>query len=136
MAEIELTVRYTHEDQQGGLQSYGLLVEALSATGMSDKIFVIQRSVPSATDPEVDEPSELDTFQWIASPVELDQYPADAPDVQAGIPYYRVNTVRFSFRSPEELSDTLALIKTDVRKLIDALKAEAAISDVETVTYD
>lgn len=133
---ISITVRYTKEDQQEGLYSYGLLVEALSATDMTDKIFVIQRGVRSGVDPEVDEPAELDKFQFIASPIELDQYPADAPDLAHDIPYYRVNTVRFSFRSYEELEETLALIKADIAKLITSLKAEAAIADVEEVTYD
>lgn len=133
---ISIRVRYTKEEKQEGLFSYGLLVEALSATDMPDQIFVIQRGVRSGTDPEVDEPAELDKFQFIASPIELDQYPAGAPDPANNIPYYRVNSVRFSFRSPEELQETLDLIKADIAKLVESLKAEAAVADMEEVTYD
>ena len=133
---ISITVRYTKEAQQEGLFSYGLLVEALSATDMSDKIFVFKRGVKSATDPEVDEPVELDEFQFIASPLELEQYPADAPDLAADKPYYRGNRVRFSFRSTDELQETLDMIKADIAKLVTSLKAEAAVADQEEVTYD
>jgi hypothetical protein len=133
---IAITVRYTHEEKQHGLFSYGLLVEVLSATDMTDKIFVIQRGVASATDTEVNDPGELDTFQWIASPLELDQYPEGAPDLQNQIPYYRTNSVRFSFRSMDELVDTLALIKSDIEKLVGSLKAELALESVEEIVYD
>lgn len=133
---ISIKVRYTKEDQQEGLHSYGLLIEALSATDMSDKIFVIQRGVPSAVDPEVDEIVETDKFQFIASPIELKQYPADAPDLANSMPYYRVNTIRLTFRSPLELDETLTMIKADIAKLVDSLKAELAVADVEEVTYD
>lgn len=133
---ISIRIRYTKEEQQNRLYSYGLLVEALSATDMPDKIFVVRRGVPSATDPEVDEPAELDQFQFIASPVELDQYPADAPNTLNAVPYYRVNAVRFSFRSWEELEETLGMIKGDIAKLVRSMKAEAAVAAVEEVTYD
>lgn len=133
---ISISVRYTHEERQQGLYSYGLLVEALSATDMTNKIFVVQRGVPSATDPEVDDPVELDLFQWIASPVELDQYPEDAPDIEHGIPYYRVAAIRLSFRSMLELIETLALIKLDISMLIQSMKAEQTLASVEEVVYE
>lgn len=133
---ISLTVRYTHETTQRTTPSYGLLVEAIAATDMPKQIFVIQRGVPSATDPEVDEPAELDQFQWIASPIELQQYAADAPDIQNGIPFYRTDSIRLSFRSMTELTETLELIKQDIYQLVEALKAEETIDHVEEVVYD
>lgn len=133
---VSLEVRYTKEEQQGNLYSYGLLVEVISGTEMATKIFVVRRGVRSATDSEVDEPSELDEFQWIASPLELDQFPEDDPNLAAGIPYYRVDSIRFSFRSVGELAETLDLIKGDISKLVRSMQLETEISDVEVVTYN
>lgn len=133
---ISLDVRYTKELEQSNLYSYGLLVEALASTDMSKKIFVIRRGVPSVNDSELNEPVELDEFVWIASPLELDQIPEDAPNLTTGLPYYRTDSVRFSFRSVSELSDTLNLIKQDIAKLVKALKREQAIEDVEDIKYE
>ena len=135
---VSLTVRYEGPEQSSGLQAYGLRVTVTTATGMSPKIFVFHRRVPSATDAEAR--AMADPFQCIADPVDMHQYPEDSPDPQNEMPYYRLNQVTLAFRAMDELHEARTLMDRDIQKLVTAMKqldAEASgWTEMETVDYE
>ena len=66
-------------------------------------------------------PEPVDRFRSIADPVDLEQYPEDAPDLANDIPFYRAASVELLFRNMTDLQDTWTDIQEDVQGLIDAL---------------
>jgi hypothetical protein len=131
---MQLDVRYSGPEEVTGLQSYDLKVEVTNAVGVDAEIFVFQRNVPSATDPEATNLG--DEFIQVADPVSLGQYPIGSPDLANDIPYYRLAQVSLRFRSMSELEDTKDLISSDITGLINALKISATLVVMEEVTYD
>ena len=116
-----ITLRMSRAQDDAALyQSYLMRVEVIAAEEVSDKIFIMQRSLSPATQDEP-LPDPIDRFSSIASPVDLEQSPEDAPDLEHEIPFYRTKSVDLLFRSLMELQDTWTDIQEDVRGLIDAL---------------
>jgi len=108
------------EDEARLYQSYLMKVEVIAAEEISDKIFVMQRSLAAAVQGEPP-PEPVDRFRSIADPVDLEQYPEDAPDLANDIPFYRAASVELLFRNMTDLQDTWTDIQEDVQGLIDAL---------------
>ena len=131
---MKLDVRFSGPDETSGLQAYDLRVEVLNATDMTSKIFVYQRKVVSATDEQANELG--DTFVSVADPVDLEQYPADTPDIAGGIPYYRTDNVDMRFRSMAELQDVRERIDADITGLIYALQVNETLVPMEDKTYE
>lgn len=94
-----VTVRYstTCPDRHPQVYAYALKVEVTKAVGMTDHLFVFQRS------PENNEGDCVDTFIQIASPLEVEEVPEDAPDPMHGMPYYRAKEVTLWFRTMEDV---------------------------------
>jgi len=128
---ISLKVKYSKSQEAvPNYQAFTLLVEVEEAVDMTGKIFVFQRRVISATDPTLE-----DYFICIADPVDLEEFPEDAPDMEHNIPYYRVDSVLIKFRSMVELEETKVLIGQDIQGLINSMKAEASVPVTEEITY-
>ena len=123
---------YTYTKPSNHIQGYRLALSAAS-TDMPSEVFVCQRRVPSATDPEYNELP--DKFVSLADPVDLEQYPINEPDLAGGVPYYRVDNITLIFRSAEELEEVKVMLDEDVRELIHSLLTMATDTDEETVTY-
>ena len=116
-----ITLRMTKPEDEARLyQSYLMKVEVIAAEEISDKIFVMQRSLAAAVQGEPP-PEPVDRFRSIADPVDLEQYPEDAPDLANDIPFYRAASVELLFRNMTDLQDTWTDIQEDVQGLIDAL---------------
>ena len=130
---ISLDVRYSKQERDTGVFAYLLRVEVSHATDMTDKIFVFQRNVMSL-DAEANRLS--DQFMSIADPVDLEEFPEDAPDLDNQMPYYRKNSVDLVFRSMVELEETKALIEADIRTLVNSMKASQTVVTMEEATYD
>lgn len=132
---IQIKLRYSQPAvQTDRLVAYGLQVEVVNAVDMPSKIFVFQRAVQSATDPEAN--TLGDKFVSVADPVDLEQYPEDVPDVAHAVPYYRKAAVTFVFRSVAELEEVKALLDADVTRLVESLKALATLPVQAEVTYE
>lgn len=87
----------------------------------------------AGTAPSVDEPVR-DNFIGIADPVDLQEVPAQTPNLLDGLPYYRTETVTIGFRSLTELEETETDIKDDIKGLVNSLIAMENYGLVDTVT--
>jgi hypothetical protein len=126
---ISIKVRYSRQEQAAEVQSYLLKVEVIEAVGMPTKIFVFQRRVKSSTDPQAAALSDI--FISLADPVDFE----DIADPLNDMPYYRLDSVTLRFRSMTELEEVKDLIDQDIQKLVDSLKAEERVIEMEEKTY-
>lgn len=130
---ISISVRYSRQEQTEHKQSYDLKVEVINATDVSTKIFVFQRRVLSAMDAEANR--ELNQFICLADPVDLEEVPEDAPDLQNNMPYFRSSVVILRFRSMTELEETQQMLDEDIAHLVASLKAAANLVVMENKVY-
>lgn len=130
---IQLTVRFYGPRTEQQLQSYDLRVVVTNAVDMSKKVFVWQANVPSNTDAEA--AAQPDQFINVASPVDLEKYPEDAPDLQRAVPYYRTDEVVLRFRCMADLQEVKDLIDADLGQLVVALQLAADMAVMEEKTY-
>lgn len=122
-------------DEPADYQSYGMIVEVVEAVDISEKIFVIQAGIPaSPTPPGSPLPEPVDRFISVADPVDLEEYPVDAPDLANEIPYYRVKQIELQFRSLPELEETWEFLQQDVSGLLRAINTNLADPQTEFVT--
>lgn len=107
------TVKYstTLPDRHPAVYAYALTAEVTHASGYPDHLFVFQRS------PENDEGDAVDTFVQIASPLEVEEVPEDAPDPGNGMPYYRAKSVTLWFRTIEDVDLAIRKMDDDLRTL-------------------
>lgn len=129
---MQLAITYSYTNPDNNLQGYHLALTAVG-TGMPSEVFVCQRRVASATDPTYNELP--DKFVSLADPVDLERYPANEPDMDNNMPYYRVAAITLVFRTIEELDEVKVMLDADVRQLIHSLTTMATDTAEETVTY-
>ena len=125
------TVKYSTmlPENHPGVYAYALKAEVTSATDFPDHLFVFQRT------PENNEGDWVDTFIQIASPLEVEEVPEDAPDLQNGMPYYRAKEVTLWFRTAEDVKLAKAKMDDDLRTLkatYDALNGAPDTEEIET----
>lgn len=131
-----LTVRYGRSETAADPLSFGLTVEVVNAVDMPKKIFMVKRSTPSATDPEMATSDVLDEFSHIALPTELNTVPEDAPEYKRTGSWFRVNYWEFTFRSMDELEESLKLLRLDIKKLVSSINANLRINEYLEETYE
>jgi hypothetical protein len=131
-----LTLKMTRTpDEPADFQSYGMIVEVVAAVDISEYIFVIQAGIPaSPSPPGAPLPEPVDRFISVADPVDLEEYPTDAPDLENEIPYYRLKRVELEFRSMPELLEAWDFIQEDVTGLIRAVNTNLLSPQTEFVT--
>lgn len=110
----ELSVKYstTVPDKHPAIFAYLLRAEIEYATGYPDHLFVFQRS------PQNNEGDSVDTFIQIASPLDVEEIPENAPDLQNNMPYYRAKKVELWFRNMEDLELAKKKIDDDLQTLV------------------
>ena len=126
-----LTVEYstTASEEYDPIYAYSLKVEILEASGISDHLFVFQRS------PDNNEGDSVDTFIQIAAPLEIEEVPENAPDPQHGMPYYRAKEVTLWFRTLEDLKLAKNKIRDDLETLVrtyEVLNNDIYKKEIET----
>lgn len=92
------------------ISSYKLVLEAVNAENMPNKIFVNQRIrnfAKGTTD---------DTFAAVCTPTQLEDFLEDTP--AQGSSYYRTNIIEIVVRTPEMLLSAFDSIMYEVKKLI------------------
>ena len=109
-----LKVEYSNTvpEEHDPIYGYALKVEIVEATGISDHLFVFQRS------PDNNEGDAVDTFIQIAAPLEIEEVPENAPDPQHGMPYYRAKEVTLWFRTLEDLMLAKNKMRDDFTTLV------------------
>lgn len=98
---------------EGRTQGYLLRLEAIASVNMPTEVFVFQRAPATAT------VGERDTFENLASPADLEEYPVGAP--ASGGVFYRSSVVELVFRNIDLLFQTLAEIQRELTSLIESL---------------
>ena len=124
------TLTITKEYSQSDLPvEHGLRVTATAGgDGMTTKVFVWQRNaVLDTTDFD-------DTFIGVASPIDLEEIPADAPDIDNEMPYYRTAEVELWFRNYDDFQFYSTRIQTKLSMLLAAINGLEAYATPITVT--
>ena len=117
---IGIKVQYSRNELLDSLQSYDLKVEVVQATDMPEKVFIFQRGVVPAHTLDAD---PADTFVCVADPVDLENVPADNPDIGDEMPYFRLGEVTLRFRNLEDLEEVQLLIDEDISGLVGSMRA-------------
>lgn len=106
----ELKVRYstTVPEVHPKIYAYALKVEVVKAVGYPDHVFLFQRSKENEVGDCTDE------FIQIASPLDIEEVPENAPDPENNMPYYRSKEVTVWFRNIEDLNLAKSKIKGDL----------------------
>ena len=100
----------TTSDQYFG---YGLSVRVKEADGIDPNIFVFHAGMPELPSKKV-----VDTFSHVASPADMEEFPAEEPDLSKKNPYYRRSEATLWVRSADWLSELKARIDHDIGLLI------------------
>lgn len=105
---IQISKRSTVEVPS--ISSYKLVVEAINAENMPDKIFVNQRIHNFAKD------MFDDIFVAVCTPTQLEDFAEDSPE--EGTSYYRTNRIELIARTPEGLQTIFDSLLFEVKKLV------------------
>jgi hypothetical protein len=116
--------------RKGIIQGFSFKLEVLEAIGLPKEIFVFLR-IPAPN--LLDEPS--DQFQSIASPSDIQQYPATAPYPDTNYPFFRLSEATFNFRSESIADDAWRCMQADFDALVTATEESAELSVEEVVEY-
>ena len=127
-----LTVQYNRSTSDESLYGFSLQVVVTAASGMPPEVFIFQRGAAPAPFPNA---SVVDYFVCIADPVDLQEIPAIAPDLNQEMPYYRLNSVTLVFRDTDELEFTQNQIKGDLQNLVKSVNAMAVLTPQEVDNY-
>lgn len=93
-----------------GLSSYKLVVQAINAQDMPNKIFVkqrIQNFVTGVAD---------DSFVAVCTPTQLEDFQEDSP--AQGSSFFRTSSIELVMRTPEELEAVFESLLYEVQKLV------------------
>ena len=128
---VKIKARYTTDVPEGHFQVYAhsLKVEIVDAEGCSNHLFVFQRSKENEVGDCVDE------FIQIASPLDVEEIPEDAPQPDRNMPYYRAKEVTLWFRCLEDLELAKRKIREDLATLAytyDVLNGDHGKREEET----
>jgi hypothetical protein len=91
-------------------------MEASDAENMPNEIFVYRRHPINPMTGE-----EFDEFFFIASPVDLEEYPVGAPDIGKDFPFFRTSSIDLLFRSTITAQEGKEEILAQIQVLLDAL---------------
>jgi hypothetical protein len=115
---------------KGMIEGFTFKVEVLEADGLPVEIFVFLK-VPQPSDPDESD----DVFQNVASPTDLQEYPALMPVSGANRPFFRLSEVTLRFRSESLAEDTWRCMQSDFDSLITAIGEAADLVVVEVMEY-
>lgn len=134
MASIELRRDVTQNEDLDDRQAYVMVVSVENAIDIDEEIFVFQRSLPTVQANAVSEPTDF--FISVADPVDLEDYPINAPELEVQMPYFRVSSVTLKFRSMVALDQTWDYIKEDVAGLVKSINTGLTDPITETVVFE
>lgn len=109
-----IDVRYssTVEEEHPQMYAHALKVTVTAAREYPDHIFLFHRGKPN------NEGNVIDEFISVASPVDIEETPENAPALDDGMPYYRSNEVTLWFRNTEDLELAKKKISEDITVLV------------------
>lgn len=133
MPGIALTIEYLSPDNYLPGTVPMRVTAVSSEPGLESEIFVFHATSTTA-------PWTGDQFETIASVVQMQELPVDAPapatEDTPAIPFYRKDVVEFVLYTMEELEDIWKIIKEETKLLIKQHRLADKIEQQETVTID
>lgn len=93
-----------------GISSYKMIVEAINAQDMPDKIFIKQRIHNFARE-RFD-----DVFVAVCTPTQLEDFAEDSPE--DGTSFFRTNQIELVGRTPEWLQEVFESLVYETKKLV------------------
>lgn len=125
-----ITTRVFTSPLDSRLVDRGLKVQIISATDMEKEVFVWQRA---STRPDGSQGKDM--FIGVATPSDLDDIPALAPDLANEMPYYRTSEVELWFRNDYDFDKYRKLVQSHIKDLVKKLNMLANLTPSEDVTY-
>lgn len=101
-------------------------IEDLFGDWPDDCLFIYQRRPANAYSG-----ANVDTFEAVAGPSQLSDYPANDPDPDQGWPKYRLNYVQLDLISSAQAEEVYQRIKESVEILAEALDRLDTFSQIE-----
>jgi len=89
--------------------------DVVCASNMATKVFAY-RMLPRSPNGGLE-----GFFSHICSPVDIEEYPADGPVAGSSPEWFRLSYVDVMVRSVEEAEDFIAIVREDVRRIVDTL---------------
>lgn len=125
---IELTRSVSRYEVSGRPQGWRMLIEVTESFNMPEEIFLY---MVTGVDPDTNTP--MAEFQSVASPADIDEYPAfdSAELVTPGTFFFRLPVVDIVTRNKNLLEETWKLILSDRDELIQTLNHMCALSIVD-----
>lgn len=114
---------------EGRAQAWRMRITVTDYYGLDPNIFLYLRTGPDARGVLVD------TFECVASPVDISEYPAGTPDEDQDPPFYRLAEVDLLSRNRNLLDETWELIKSDRDELVRTLAAICELEENEVSDY-
>lgn len=130
---MKLKVTYKTTTTSDEYFGYGLHAEVVEAEGIDPNIFVFHAGMPEMPTKKV-----VDTFSHVASPVDMEEYPPEEPDLKNHKPFYRRSELNLWVRSSEWLGELKQRIDADVGLLVKGyslLNDENQYNTEEVKTY-
>lgn len=125
---VRLRKREISEYVEGRTEGYRLRLDVIEAIGIPPEIFVYQRKrglLPNERD--------RDEFSNVASPADLEEYPADEPEPTRS--FFRLKSIDVVFRNLDLLRTSLNDVRQDICSLIESL-CQMETSAEEIITID
>lgn len=107
---------------------YRVILRAYSATEMPNAIFVFRKEPLDDSIAQV-----VDTCMGVCSPVDISEYPINAPDPDKSFPFFRKDVAIYDFRSATHARAAIDEIKAQIAVLIDGLNATDSLLVSEDV---
>jgi hypothetical protein len=119
MAYIKVQVYGMEQYVEGRTQGFRVKFKVLEAEGLDENIFVYQiKTAPGFTHTDY-------FFQNIASPADLEEYPAGVPtDLNASDlqPFFRLDEADLVFRSAQAVDEAVEKLQQELTGLIESLE--------------
>lgn len=113
--QLTLTRYGVTNESQFYLGVFRLKVDVVGSGGMDGRVFLFQRKPYNAY-----LEAEEDIFLTVCSPVDMTDYPPDAPDDDKK-PFFRKSSVTLDLRSTEDLDYAYTTIKSLCDQLVSAM---------------
>lgn len=107
--------------------AYRLKLQCTESANMDTRCFVYRRDPANPYTGEV-----TDTFFAVASPVDMAEFPPDAPDPRQAYPFFRLDTVELDLRQLELALVTEQLIVDELNVLVHALNKLEVLTPAES----
>lgn len=118
-SQVEIDPEYSQN-----ISGYRLVIKVEDAVGLPKKIFLFRKN--NDWDYDVG-----DEFQGVCRPGDFDKYPEEVP---AAGEMYRKAVIDVTSPDAAELETLWNLVQRDTKQLLESLKANANLGDVENVT--